>query len=122
MVACQSWGLRTRYVGKVGHDLSTAPPASTNRRTANPGCAHFLPAQVSDRANQALRQPWHGISAAVTTNVSLRAFDTDTKKWVLLGGGARMYYALQFPTLSVPRNNSSCAVFRKEKDREFPPA
>jgi len=59
MVACQSWGLRTRYVGKVGHDLSTAPPASTNRRTANPGCAHFLPAQVSDRANQALRQPWH---------------------------------------------------------------
>jgi len=63
-----------------------------------------------------------GISAAVTTNVSLRAFDTDTKKWVLLGGGARMYYALQFPTLSVPRNNSSCAVFRKEKDREFPPS
>ena len=59
MVACQSWGLRTRYIGKVGHDLSTAPPASTNRRTANPGCAHFLPAQVSDRANQALRQPWH---------------------------------------------------------------
>ena len=23
MVACQSWGLRTRYVGKAGHDLST---------------------------------------------------------------------------------------------------
>jgi sulfofructose kinase len=38
MVACQSWGLRTRYVGK---DLSTAPRASTNRGTANLGSAYL---------------------------------------------------------------------------------
>src|SRR5882757_4129702 len=36
MVACQSWGLRARYVGKVGDDLSTAPPASTDRRSCLP--------------------------------------------------------------------------------------
>ena len=24
LIACQSWGLHTRYVGKVGHDFSTA--------------------------------------------------------------------------------------------------
>ena len=38
------------------------------------------------------------------------------------GDGERMYHARQFPTLSVPQNNSSCVVFRKEKDREFPPS
>src|ERR1700680_2380374 len=37
MVACQSWGLRPRYVGKTRDDPAPAPP----RPPANPGdCAH----------------------------------------------------------------------------------
>ena len=36
------------------------------------------------------------------------------------GGVERMYHAPQFPTALGTRNNFSCVVFRKEKDREFP--
>jgi hypothetical protein len=35
-------------------------------------------------------------------------------------GVERMYDARQFPPTFGTRNNLSCVVFRKEKDREFP--
>jgi hypothetical protein len=40
------------------------------------------------------------ISEAVTPNVSFRAFDADTKKWVLPGGVQRMYHARKSPRYS----------------------
>jgi hypothetical protein len=60
------------------------------------------------------------ISGAVTLNVSFRAFDTDTKEWVVVGGVERVYDARQFPLTLGIRNSLSCVVFRKEKDNEFP--
>ena len=76
----------------------------------------FDPATVRD---QALRQPWHQRGGHVKRFFS--SFCYGHEKMSVAGDGERMYHARQFPTLSVPRNNSSCAVFRKEKDREFPP-
>src|SRR6202171_4005799 len=36
MVACQSWGLRTRYVGKVCDDPACAPPPPPRRKRCPP--------------------------------------------------------------------------------------
>jgi len=46
--------------------------------------------------NAAFALPWAG---AKSSSVSFRAFDTDTKKWVLLAAFEWMYDARQFPTL-----------------------
>jgi hypothetical protein len=35
-------------------------------------------------------------------------------------GVERMFHSRQFPPTLGTRNNLSCVVFRKEKDREFP--
>jgi len=48
-----------------------------------------------------------------------RAFDTDTKKWVLLASLSGCIMRASFPRSRYP-NNFSCVIFRKEKDREFP--
>jgi hypothetical protein len=63
------------------------------------------------------------ISGAVTPNVSFRAFDTDTKKWVkkwvLLAALSGCMMRASSRALGSP-DNFSCMVFRKEKNREFP--
>jgi hypothetical protein len=57
------------------------------------------------------------ISEAITPNLYFRAFDTDTKKWVLLA--ALSGCIMRASPLGTP-NNFSCVAVRKEEDREFP--
>src|SRR2546426_7154865 len=53
-------------------------PLSTSNRRLLEGMCHLSGARSSGTT------PAVAISGAVTPNVSFRAFDTDTKKWVLL--------------------------------------
>src|SRR3989440_10094850 len=61
--------------------------------------------------------PGVAISGAVTPTVTFRAFDPDTKKWVLLASLSGCIMSASFLGTG---NNFSCVVFRKEKNREFP--
>ena len=61
--------------------------------------------------------PGVAISGAVTPTVTFRAFDPDTKKWVLL---ASLSGCIMRASFLGTGNNFSCVVFRKEKNREFP--